>query len=108
MYCKVEYDEDTNEFHLIQKKNTIESLEEPFNSEVISYVFGVFESKGKTKKKKGNEIKSKTNSNGSAFISENINEYNSILNSIQSFNNSPFNIGLGIVYGLRKKIKVIK
>ena len=55
-----------------------------------------------------NKIKSKTNSNGSAFISENINEYNSILNSIQSFNNSPFNIGLGIVYGLRKKIKVIK
>ena len=60
MYSGVEYDEDTNEFHLIQKKNTIESLEEPFNSEVISYVFGVFESKGKTKKKKGNEIKSKT------------------------------------------------
>ena len=53
-----------------------------------------------------NKIKSKTNSNGSAFISENINEYNSILNSIQSFNNSPLNIGLGIVYELRKKIKV--
>jgi hypothetical protein len=60
MYCKVEYDEDTNEYHLVQKKNTIESLEEPFSSEVISYVFGVFESKGKTKKKKGNEIKTKT------------------------------------------------
>ena len=53
-----------------------------------------------------NKIKSKTNSNGSAFISENINEYNSILNSIQSFNNSPLNIGLGIVYELRKKINV--
>jgi len=60
MYSGVEYDEDTNEFHLIQKKNTIESLEEPFNSEVISYVFGVFESKGKTKKNKKNEMKSKT------------------------------------------------
>jgi hypothetical protein len=60
MYCKVEYDEDTNEYHLIQKKNTIESLEEPFGSEVISYVFGVFESKGKTKKKKEKEIKPKT------------------------------------------------
>jgi hypothetical protein len=60
MYSKVEYDEDTNEYHLIQKKNTIESLEEPFGSEVISYVFGVFESKGKTKKKKGKEIKPKT------------------------------------------------
>ena len=56
MYCNVEYDEDTNEYHLIQKKNTIASLEEPFNSEVISYVFGVFESKGKTKKKKEREI----------------------------------------------------
>ena len=51
-----EYDEDKNEYHLIQKKNTIASLEEPFNSEVISYVFGVFESKGKTKKKKEREI----------------------------------------------------
>ena len=60
MYCNVEYDEDTNEYHLIQKKNTIESLEEPFTSEVISYVFGVFESKGKTKKKKEKEIKNKT------------------------------------------------
>jgi hypothetical protein len=60
MYCNVEYDEDTNEYHLIQKKNTIASLEEPFNAEVISYVFGVFESKGKTKKKKEIEIKSKT------------------------------------------------
>jgi len=53
-----------------------------------------------------NKIKSKTNSNGSAFISENINDHNSILNSIQSFNNSPLNIGLGIVYELRKIIEV--
>ncbi len=53
-----------------------------------------------------NKIKSKTNSNGSAFISENINDHNSIINSIQSFNNSPLNIGLGIVYELRKIIKV--
>ena len=61
MYNTVDYDEDTNEYHLIQKKNTIESLEEPYSSEVVDYVFGVFESKGKTKKKREKiSIKSKT------------------------------------------------
>ena len=61
MYNNVEYDEDTNEYHLVQKKNTIESLEEPYSSEVVDYVFGVFESKGKTKKKREQaSIKSKT------------------------------------------------
>jgi len=52
MYNQVEYDIDTNEYHLIQKKNTIESLEEPYSSEVVSYVFGSFVSKGKTKKER--------------------------------------------------------
>jgi len=64
MYNNVEYDEDTNEYHLVQKKNTIESLEEPYSSEVVDYVFGVFESKAKTKKKRDQSsiksIKSKT------------------------------------------------
>jgi hypothetical protein len=60
MYNAVEYDEDTNKFHLIQKKNTIESLEAPHSNEVISYVFGVFESKTKTKKTGKKEIKTKT------------------------------------------------
>jgi hypothetical protein len=60
MYNNVEYDEDTNEYHLVQKKNTIESLEEPYRSELISYVFGVFESRGKTKKKGTKKKKSTT------------------------------------------------
>jgi hypothetical protein len=61
MYNQVEYDIDTNEYHLIQKKNTIESLEEPYNSEVVSYVFGAFVSKGKTKKdRKDKSPKTKT------------------------------------------------
>jgi hypothetical protein len=60
MYNTVEYNEDTNKYHLIQKKNTIESLEEPHSSELISYVFGVFESKGKTKKKDIKKKKSTT------------------------------------------------
>ena len=49
---------------MVQKKNTIESLEEPYSSEVVDYVFGVFESKGKTKKKREQtSIKSKTTKN---------------------------------------------
>jgi hypothetical protein len=60
MYNNVEYDEDTNKYHLIQKKNTIASLESPHDSEVISYVFGVFETKSKTKKTGKKEIKNKT------------------------------------------------
>ena len=60
MYNNVEYNEDTNKYHLIQKKNTIESLEEPYTSELISYVFGVFESRGKTKKKGMKKKKSTT------------------------------------------------
>lgn len=52
MYNNVEYDEDTNKYHLIQKKNTIESLEAPHSTEVISYVFGTFENKSKSKTKK--------------------------------------------------------
>jgi len=60
MYNNVEYDEDTNKYHLIQKKATIESLEAPHSVEVISYVFGVFESKSKTKKTGKKEAKNKT------------------------------------------------
>jgi len=61
MYNQVEYDIDTNEYHLIQKKNTIESLEEPYSSEVVSYVFGSFVSKGKTKKERKEKLpKNKT------------------------------------------------
>jgi hypothetical protein len=60
MYNNVEYNEDTNKYHLVQKKNTIESLEEPYTSELISYVFGVFESRGKTKKKGMKKKKSTT------------------------------------------------
>jgi hypothetical protein len=60
MYNNVEYNDDTNEYHLVQKKNTIESLEEPYSSEVISYVFGIFESKGKTMKKGKKATKTRT------------------------------------------------
>lgn len=61
MYNQVEYNTDTNEYHLIQKKNTIESLEEPYSSEVVSYVFGSFVSKGKTKKDRKEKVpKAKT------------------------------------------------
>jgi len=60
MYNAVDYDEDTNKFHLIQKKNTIESLEAPHSNQVISYVFGIFESKSKTKKTGKKETKNKT------------------------------------------------
>jgi hypothetical protein len=60
MYNNVEYNEDTNNYHLVQKKNTIESLEEPYSSELISYVFGIFESRGKTKKKGMKKKKSTT------------------------------------------------
>jgi hypothetical protein len=59
-YSNVEYDEDTNKYHLIQKKNTIESLETPYSNEVVSYVFGAFESKGKTKKMSKKDTKNKT------------------------------------------------
>jgi hypothetical protein len=59
-YCNVEYNEDTNKYHLIQKKTTIESLESPHNAEVISYAFGVFETKSKTKKTGKKETKTKT------------------------------------------------
>jgi len=60
MYNNVEYDEDTNKYHLIQKKTTIQSLEAPYDNEVISYAFGVFETKSKTKKTGKKEIKTKT------------------------------------------------
>jgi len=60
MYSNVEYDEDTNKYHLVQKKATIESLEAPHSVEVVSYVFGIFESKSKTKKTGKKEVKNKT------------------------------------------------
>ena len=60
MYNNVEYNEDTNKYHLVQKKTTIESLESPHYNEVISYAFGVFETKSKTKKTGKKEIKTKT------------------------------------------------
>ena len=61
MYNNVEYDEDTNKYHLVQKKYTIENLESPHENEVISYTFGVFEAKSKTKKtgKKGTKTKTR-------------------------------------------------
>lgn len=48
----VDYDEDVNKYYLIQKLNTIQNLEIPYNSEVVSYVFGTIQSKSKTKKNK--------------------------------------------------------
>jgi hypothetical protein len=48
----VEYDEDVNKYYLIQKLNTIQNLEIPYNSEVVSYVFGTIQTKSKTKKNK--------------------------------------------------------
>ena len=60
MYNTIEYDEDTNKYHLVQKKNTIESLEAPHNMEVLNYVFGMFETKSKTKKLSKKDNKSKT------------------------------------------------
>jgi len=59
-YNNVEYDEDTNKYHLVQKKTTIESLESPHDTEIISYTFGVFETKSKTKKTGKKETKTKT------------------------------------------------
>ena len=59
-YCNVEYNEDTNKYHLIQKRNTIESLETPHIIEVISYVFGGFETKKQSKKINKKEPKNKT------------------------------------------------
>lgn len=43
-------------------------------------------------------------SNGSEFISTEISSYNSILNSMDKLKISPFQIGLGLVYELPKKI----
>jgi hypothetical protein len=57
----VEYDDDTNEYFLIQKKNTIQQLEVTSDSKVINYVFGVINTKSKTKKnKKMSSNKTKT------------------------------------------------
>jgi hypothetical protein len=58
-YNTVEYDEDVNEYYLIQKINTIQNLEIPYNSKVVSYVFGITQSKSKTKKNKASS-KTKT------------------------------------------------
>jgi hypothetical protein len=60
MYNTIDYNEDTNKYHLIQKKNTIESLEAPHNVEVLNYVFGMFETKAKTKKLIKKDSKNKT------------------------------------------------
>lgn len=51
-------------------------------------------------------VRTNTNSNGSKFISEQKNELNSILNSINNLGFTPINIGFGISYELRKKIKI--
>ena len=48
--------------------------------------------------------KTNVSSNGSNFISEHKNNYNSILNSINNMGFTPLNIGFGISYELRKKI----
>lgn len=49
--------------------------------------------------------KVKTESNGSVFVSTELGEINSSLNSVQSFKNCPLQFGLGIAYELRNKIK---
>lgn len=49
--------------------------------------------------------KVKTESNGSAFVSTELGEINSSLNSVKSFKNCPLQFGLGIAYELRNKIK---
>jgi hypothetical protein len=49
---------------------------------------------------------SKLISNGSSFISEEVNDYNSILNSMQKFKTTDFQVGLGIVYEIRNKINL--
>jgi hypothetical protein len=49
---------------------------------------------------------SKLISNGSSFISEEVNNYNSILNSMQKFKSPDFQVGLGIVYEIRNKINL--
>ncbi len=50
--------------------------------------------------------KTKTNSNGSIFITEYKNDFNSILNSTKSLGSLPIFIGLGISYDLRNKISI--
>ncbi len=50
--------------------------------------------------------RSKTNSNGSIFISEYKNDFNSILNSTKSLGSLPVFVGLGISYDLRNKINM--
>jgi hypothetical protein len=51
-----------------------------------------------------NSIQTNLVSNGSEFISTELNSYNSILNSIEKFKLTPFQLGIGVVYELRKKI----
>jgi len=50
--------------------------------------------------------KTNVSSNGSTFISESYNNFNSIFNSVKNVGFSPLNIGFGISYELRKKIKI--
>ena len=44
-------------------------------------------------------------SNGSDFISGSKNDFNSVLNSFDNFGSSPFYVGFGISYELRKIIR---
>jgi hypothetical protein len=53
-----------------------------------------------------NSIQTDLVSNGSEFISTEVNSYSSILNSMEKIKISPFQIGLGVVYELRKKITI--
>jgi len=52
-----------------------------------------------------NSIQTKLTSNESEFVSTELNSYHSILNSMDKIRTAPFQLGIGVVYELRNKIK---